>query len=98
MVPFGHLGSLPSQLEWYRMLVKILDADSEFVKALKHQTRTNTASKAYAHAAFEYQILRNKIGDLEILIESLQNDLDAANEVIQGARSAAALLLDRVSQ
>ncbi|WP_413791121.1 MULTISPECIES: hypothetical protein [unclassified Pseudomonas] len=79
------------------MLVKILDADSDFVEALKRQTRTNTASKAYAHAAFEYQLLRNQIGDLEILVESLQTELDAANEVIQGARTAAALLLDRVS-
>ncbi|MBZ9566062.1 hypothetical protein [Pseudomonas sp. P116] len=80
------------------MLVKILDADSDFVETLKRQTRTNTASKAFLHAANQYQHLRLAIGDLEILVEALQMELKEANEIIEGARTAAALLLDRVSQ
>ncbi|OSN64801.1 MULTISPECIES: hypothetical protein [Pseudomonas syringae group] len=80
------------------MLVKILDADPEFVEALKSQTGTTTASKAFVHAADRYQHLRVKIDDQRILIESLTSDLARANRVIEGARSAAALLLEKTGQ
>jgi hypothetical protein len=80
------------------MLVKILDADPDFVEALKNQTRQNTGSKAYAKAAFEYQLMRVKIADLERQIEDLDRRHDVALAVIENARSAAALLLDRTAQ
>lgn len=80
------------------MLVKILDADPDFVETLKRQTQTTTASKAFAHAADRYQHLRLAIQDQEILIESLTADLAKANRIIEGARSAAAQLLEKTSQ
>lgn len=80
------------------MLVKILDADPDFVKTLKAQTRQNTASKAYAYAASRYQVLRVEIDDQRYLIEALEADVARLKQVIEGARSAAAQLLDRTSQ
>ena len=80
------------------MLVKILDADPDFVETLKRQTQTATASKAFAHAADRYQHLRLAIQDQEILIESLTADLAKANRIIEGARSAAAQLLEKTAQ
>ncbi|WP_341523994.1 hypothetical protein AABC73_13460 [Pseudomonas sp. G.S.17] len=80
------------------MLVKILDADDDFVETLKRQTSTNTASKAYAHAAFQFQLLRGRIVDLEYHVESLQNELDDANSVLEGARAAALLVVEKTSQ
>ncbi|WP_122669807.1 hypothetical protein [Pseudomonas viridiflava] len=80
------------------MLVKILDANPEFVEALKSQTGTTTASKAFAYAADRYQHLRCEIWDQAVLIESLTSDLAKANRVIEGARTAAALLLEKTGQ
>jgi uncharacterized coiled-coil protein SlyX len=80
------------------MLVKILDADPDFVESLKGQTGTNTASKAFIHAAERFQHLRLKIDDQDRYIEAIEADLARLRAVIEGARSAAALLLDRVAQ
>jgi hypothetical protein len=80
------------------MLVKILDADPDFVESLKNQTRTNTASKAFVYAAERYESLNSTIEDLKRRIHLLELRHDVALSVIEGARSAAALLLDRTSQ
>jgi len=80
------------------MLVKILDADPEFVDALKRHTRETTGSKAYAKAAFEYQLQRVKISDLERALDELARKYDRACTVIENARSAAAVLLEKTAQ
>ncbi|WP_350600659.1 hypothetical protein [Pseudomonas sp. 65/3-MNA-CIBAN-0223] len=80
------------------MLVKILDADDQFVDALKSQTGCTTASKAYVHAAEHYEPLRAQVGDLLSEIAALRRRLSVANQTIEGARSAASALLDRVGQ
>lgn len=80
------------------MLVKILDADDQFVELLKSQTGTNTASKAYAHAAECYGMYLTANGLLELEIDTLRHKVARLESVIEGARSAAALLLDRTSQ
>lgn len=80
------------------MLVKILDADGAFVEALKVQTGEKTASKAYQRAAHDYEPLRAQVGDLLAENAALRRKVLIANQVIEGARSAAALLLDKTSQ
>lgn len=80
------------------MLVKILDADDKFVELLKAQTGTNTASKAYAHAAECYGMYVTANGLAELEIDDLRRKILRLESVIEGARSAAALLLDRTSQ
>jgi len=80
------------------MLVKILDADDTFVEILKRNTSTTTASKAYAHAADRYQTLVLMIDDLRLQNDRLKTDLKRSRGIIEGARSAAAHLLEKTSQ
>lgn len=65
------------------MLVKILDADPDFVQALKSQTGMNTASKAYAHAADRYQLLRVQLSDKQYEIESLEAEVEQLKATLQ---------------
>ena len=80
------------------MLVKILDADPEFVQTLKSQTGANTASKAYAHAAECYGMYVNANALAVLEIDRLTAKVASLEATIEGARSAAALLLDRTAQ
>lgn len=80
------------------MLVKILDADPDFVDSLKLSTGASTASKAYAYAAEHHADLRAQIGDLHSQNAALSRRLELALRTIDGARSAAALLLEKTSQ
>lgn len=80
------------------MLVKILDADPDFVETLKRRTGTTTGSKAYAYAADRHHTLTSMIDDLRIQNDRLKSDLIRARSIIEAARSAAAQLLDKTSQ
>jgi hypothetical protein len=80
------------------MLVKILDADPDFVEALKTSTGTTTGSKAYAYAAANYSQLSQKVMQSLIDKRALLNEIDRLERIIEGARSAAAQLLERTGQ
>lgn len=80
------------------MLIKITDADPDFVEALKISTGTSTGSKAYAYAAERHGTLCRMIDDLRIQNDRLKSDLSRSRAVIEGARSAAAVLLEKTGQ
>lgn len=80
------------------MLIKILDADAEFVERLKRNTGCTTASKAYVYAAENHELLRAQVGDLVSEVAALKRRLDTAHRTIEGARSAAHLLLEHTAQ
>ncbi|MBD8617286.1 hypothetical protein IFT69_26655 [Pseudomonas putida] len=80
------------------MLVKILDAEAEFVEQLKICTKTTTASKAYAQAATSYPRMQETIQALREDNLRLEQKLFEANQTIQRARTGAKGLLDYVSQ
>ncbi|MBP1143226.1 hypothetical protein JOE33_000171 [Pseudomonas sp. PvP027] len=80
------------------MLIKITDADPDFVEKLKSLTSKNTGAKAYAHAAECYgmYVTANALAVLEI--DQLKDEISRLRAVIEGARSAAALLLEKTGQ
>jgi hypothetical protein len=80
------------------MLVKILDADPDFVDELKAATQSTTASKAYAKAASSYSFLQHQIDALRLDNARYERELLEAHQTIQRARSAAAQLLEYTSQ
>lgn len=80
------------------MLVKILDADLEFVTNLKRMTGAGTASKAYVFAAEQFPFLQAQIDQMYTENYNLTRQLAQANQVIDQARSAAKLLLEHASQ
>jgi len=80
------------------MLIKILDADPDFVEELKTATGATTASKAYARAAASYAFLQHTIDALRKDNERYERQLQVKSQVIEQARSAAAALLDKTSQ
>lgn len=79
------------------MLVKILHADPCFVAELKIATSQATASRAYAEAANQHFVLASTVHSLQVQVSDLQARLDAANQVIKGARTAAARLFDKTA-
>lgn len=80
------------------MLIKIIDADPDFVEALKTSTGTATGSKAYAQAAASYSSLSQQVMQSLIDKGKLLNRIDHLERVIEDARSAAAQLLERTGQ
>ncbi|HBP5704442.1 TPA: hypothetical protein L6B19_18095 [Pseudomonas aeruginosa] len=80
------------------MLIKIPDADDDFVARLKAATFQTTGSKAYAKAAEAYQPLKDEVDKLRAELASVRRELQSARQTIEGARSAAAQLLERVAQ
>ena len=80
------------------MLVKILDADDQFVESLKHATGSTTASKAYVNAAESFLSNRELIALLRGRAEEDFAKIQRLESIIEGARSAAAQLLDKTSQ
>lgn len=80
------------------MLVKILDAEPEFVEALKSATGSRTAAKAYVQAAERYQGNQDLIATLSDRVQDLRLEVARLRGVIEGARSSASLLLEQVSQ
>lgn len=80
------------------MLIKITDADDRFVEKLKTATRTSTGSKAYAKAAADYDYLVKTVDWQKGEIARLEELIRVRDQVIEGARSAAALLLEKTGQ
>ncbi|WP_367597495.1 hypothetical protein [Pseudomonas fulva] len=80
------------------MLVKILDMDAATVDALKAVTGRKTASGAVETAALAYLAQRTTIHDLRDQVAQLTAQLEVAKRTIEGARSAAALLLEKTGQ
>lgn len=80
------------------MLVKVWDVDPDFVERLKQLTSEKTGSKAFARAAVQFESLHAHNLLLTDRVDSLRAELQRAYQIIEGARSAAALLLDRTAQ
>lgn len=80
------------------MLVKILDADEVFVEKLKALTGEGTASKAFLKSALMFDFYLQKTGDLTDQVCRLQDEARRLKQIISGARSAAALLLEKTGQ
>lgn len=80
------------------MLVKILDADVDFVEALRAATGGKSAAKAYSIASSEYMGLRSTVREQQLEIATLRMKLEAASVVIERARFAAAALVESAGQ
>ncbi|SDW65351.1 hypothetical protein SAMN05444064_105259 [Pseudomonas syringae] len=80
------------------MLVKILDMQECYVDMLKEATGSKTASGAVEQAAIAYLAQKESMKEIATQCDSLQRRLDAALRIIEGARSAAALLLEKTGQ
>lgn len=80
------------------MLIKITDADERFVEKLKTATGTATGSKAYVKAAADYDYLVKTVAWQKGEIARLEDMIRRRDQTIEGARSAAALLLEKTSQ
>ena len=80
------------------MLVKILDADDDFVESLKRETGATTASKAYVKAAESYYPDQQLISLLRHQAKIDCGRIERLQSVIEGARSAAAHLLEKTGQ
>lgn len=65
---------------------------------LKRHFRINTASKAVLRACMNFLPHVDRVGQLEREIADLHMVIKRQQQVIEGARSAAALLLERTGQ
>lgn len=79
------------------MLIKF-DADQETVDRLKLHTGERVASKAYKFAAEDAPDLAAEIRDLRRIVEDRNLEIRRLKAVIEQARSAAALLLEKTGQ
>lgn len=79
------------------MLVK-LNPDDDMVEKLKHFTGQRVASKAYELAGKEYPDMIQRIYALEVQLQDLEEIILVQQSIIDGARDAAALLVERTSQ
>lgn len=79
------------------MLIKF-DADQEMVDRLKMHTGERVASKAYKFAAEDVPDMAGQIRDLRRIVEDQKLEIRRLKAVIEQARSAAALLLEKTSQ
>ncbi|MFS2127441.1 hypothetical protein [Pseudomonas sp. Pseusp97] len=80
------------------MLIKIPSADDKFVESLKRATGCATGSKAYEKAAAEFDYLTKTVAWQKGEIARLEGVIASRDRVIENARSAAAVLLERVGQ
>jgi hypothetical protein len=80
------------------MLIKISDMDDEVIAKLKRTTGARTGSRAVYLAALGYLEYHKICAEQDKEIAQLKGRLAAATQVIEGARSAAALLLEKTSQ
>lgn len=80
------------------MLVKILDADRDFVETLKAITGETTASKAFETAAARYVRLLEDNRHVTGLAHRQHVEIQRLRGILDGARHAAALLLEDVGQ
>jgi predicted RNA-binding Zn ribbon-like protein len=81
-----------------KMVIQLRDVTETFVETLKAQTGQSTASKAFIHTAEQFETNQIDLSWQAGRIEELELQLKQARAIIEGARSAAALLLDRTAQ
>lgn len=82
----------------FKMLIKFIEDDEFFVDGLKMATKSATAANAFRIAAQQFRSNQLMIEDQRSTIESLRLTIERYETIIENARSAAALLLERVSQ
>lgn len=80
------------------MLLKIIDFPDQLADDLKSVTGQATASKAVLHAASKYSALLTDFNFQSLDVEKLEQEVVRLRTIIEGARSAAALLLDHTAQ
>lgn len=80
------------------MLIKITDFDDALLEQLKQRTFQTTGSKAVLKATQDYLVTLKENEHLMREVADLQRRLALAEQVIEGARSAAALLLEKTGQ
>ncbi len=76
----------------------VRDFSDDLVDQLKSSTGIPTASKAVTQAAFAYIAQRDEISRLRSRISELETAVRVQRQVIEGARSAAAVLLEHTAQ
>ncbi len=80
------------------MLVKITDFPDGLADLLRRLTSQATASKAVLVAASAYPTLVDDLAQSDMQIEHLETEILRLRLIIEGARSAAALLLEKTAQ
>lgn len=80
------------------MLLKITDFPDDLAASLKASTHEATASKAVLAAAYSYAGLLDDVVALNQQVLELQTEVLRLRAVLQGARSAAALLVEKTGQ
>ncbi|QQQ52891.1 hypothetical protein JJQ97_12160 [Pseudomonas syringae] len=80
------------------MLIKIPDADEQFVESLKTFTCTTTAASAYRMAAMNYELVCLDLMNRKAELLRQDREIERLRSIISGARSAAALLLEKTGQ
>lgn len=76
----------------------VRDFPDDLVDTLKNRTHSATASKAVMSACSHFVGLLDIVDQQRVRIAELETALRVQRQVIEGARSAAALLLERTSQ
>jgi len=76
----------------------VRDFPDDLVDMLKQTTNTVAASKAVTHACYAYVGQRDEISRLRSRITELETAVRVQRQVIEGARSAAAVLLEHTAQ
>lgn len=80
------------------MLVKITDFPDGLADLLRRLTSQATASKAVLVAASAYPTLVDDLAQSDMQIEHLEAEILRLRSIIEGARSSAALLLEKTAQ
>lgn len=76
----------------------VRDFPDDLVDVLKTRTNSATASKAVTSACYQFVGLLDRVAEQRARIAELETALRVQRQVIEGARSAAALLLERTAQ
>ena len=80
------------------MLIKFNEENEILIDNLKRYTKSVTAANAFRIAAAQYCHNQDLIEDQRSTIAELRLTIERYESIIENARSAAALLLERVSQ
>lgn len=79
-------------------LLTIRDLPDDFVEKVKRATHCRVGSKAFIEAGHGFIVQKDKIARLERELAAAREQIKVYQQTIEGARSAAALLLERVGQ
>lgn len=94
---FPHRGSNQVKRKGTNMLIKF-DADEALADRMKLHYGQRVASKAFAMAAEDALALAARNHELEDVIQAQKLEIRRLQAVIEHARSAAALLLEKTAQ